>query len=183
MFPCLKPLAFLCLALSAGIQSPVAQAADQRLNVVFIVADDLNNALACYGNPIIKTPNLNRLAARGVRFDPAYVQVPLCNPSRVSFLSGLQGVSLAPLLDDPERPWDRPAFTEMQRVGFTGRSVRTGRWRYIEWDEGRKGAQLYDHDRDPKEYVNLAADPAHADTVKTLQRLLRQPSHASASQE
>lgn len=86
---------------------------------------------------------------------------------------GLQGVSLAPLLDDPRRPWDRPAFTQIEREGFMGRSVRTQRWRYIEWDDGRKGAQLYDHDRDPKEYVNLAGNPDAAETVNRLKLLLR----------
>jgi iduronate 2-sulfatase len=93
---------------------------------------------------------------------------------------GLQGVSLSPLLDDPRRSWDRPAFTQMERAeGFMGRSVRTERWRYTEWDEGRKGRQLYDHDRDPKEYVNLAGDPAHAETVSRLQTLLRNSARAA----
>jgi iduronate 2-sulfatase len=123
----------------------------------------------------------NAVCPRTVEFVDLYPTLADVAGVRVPNI-GLQGVSLVPLLTDPQRPWDRPAFTEIQRVGFTGRSVRTERWRYIEWDDGRKGAQLYDHDRDPKEYVNLAQDPAAAETVKRMKALLRQSVGVAISQ-
>lgn len=86
----------------------------------------------------------------------------------------LAGASLRPLLDDPQAKWERSAFTQVQRNGFPGRSIRTERWRYIEWDEGRKGAQLYDMEQDPGELNNLVADPQRAEAVAHLKSLLSQ---------
>lgn len=63
-------------------------AAPNRFNVLFIAVDDLRPELGCYGTPIIKSTNLDRLAARGLVFNRAYCQQAFCNPSRASLLTG-----------------------------------------------------------------------------------------------
>jgi uncharacterized sulfatase len=72
------------------------------------------------------------------------------------------------MLDNPTQTVRQYAFSQA-RNGF---AVRTSRWRYIEWAAGKEGAQLYDMDQDPQETRNLATDPAHAATVKTLGQVL-----------
>jgi uncharacterized sulfatase len=103
---------------------------------------------------------------------------------------GLDGIDLSPLLDDPTRTSKPAAYTvvgrasdpavnQSQFIDYFGRSVRTERWRYTEWDGGKRGVELYDHDNDPHEWNNLANDVAHVNTIRDLKRLL--PSAATAT--
>jgi iduronate 2-sulfatase len=91
----------------------------------------------------------------------------------------LQGQSLVPMLKDPSTPGRGWAITQVTRRRgqgedrYFGYSLRTPRWRYTEWDEGRQGRELYDHDADAKEITNLANDPAHAKTVEELSGQLK----------
>ncbi len=114
----------------------------------------------------------------------------------------LDGRSLVPLLKNPAADWNYPAFTQQARtinpraaegqypymfnpmtIGmdgktpsqFTtifGRSVRVERYRYTEWDEGRKGVELYDYQTDPNEFNNLATDPKYKSLVNELAQVL-----------
>lgn len=75
----------------------------------------------------------------------------------------VQGLSLVPLLEDPEAQWDRPAIITHHPGNH---AIRTERWRYIRYANGDE--ELYDHRTDPHEFHNLAGLSEYADTIKTL---------------
>lgn len=88
-----------------------------------------------------------------------------------------QGLSFAPLLRDPGRPWKRAAFSQYPRGGgIMGRSIRTERHHYVEWQRGPErevvARELYDHAVDPQENRNLADDPRSGEAVRELSKLL-----------
>ncbi len=86
-----------CLVL-AVLTETHAQAAPSKPNVLFIAVDDLRPELGCYGNPIIKSPNIDRIARAGVVFNRAYCQQAVCSPSRSSLLTGTR--------PDTTKVWD-----------------------------------------------------------------------------
>ncbi len=88
----------LAITLVSFAVLPFAFSADTRPNVLFIAVDDMRPELGCYGNKIIKSPNIDRLAARGTVFNHAYVSQAVCSPSRTAMMTGLR--------PDTTKVWD-----------------------------------------------------------------------------
>ncbi len=116
-----------------------------------------------------------RSTSRVVEFLDIYPT--LADLARVRAPRGLQGRSLMPLLKNPAAKWDHPALTQVRRgaaaAALMGYSIRTEKWRFTEWDQGKRGVELYDEVNDPHEDNNLAEDKTHQKVVVEMQRLLR----------
>src|SRR4051812_15041770 len=120
---------------------PVAK---PKYNVLFIISDDLRPELGCYGNSMIKTPNVDGLAARGTRFDHAYAQFPLCNPSRSSILNGRYPTQTGVLDNNTYFRAKHPEFVTLPQYfknnGYatlrTGKIFHGGIDDQVSWTEG-----------------------------------------------
>ncbi len=83
-------ISLLVLMACGDVKEKSSEEVKTDKNVLFIVIDDLNNTLGTYGHPIVKTPNIDKLASMGVQFNNAYCNFAVCGPSRSSFLTGLR---------------------------------------------------------------------------------------------
>ena len=123
---------------------PVSASPKPKYNVLFVISDDLRPTLGCYGNTIIRTPNLDGLAARGVRFDRAYAQYPLCNPSRTSLLTGRYPTQTGVMDNNTYFRVQHPDYTTLPQYFKTNGYVtlRTGKVFHggiddlVSWTEG-----------------------------------------------
>lgn len=90
----------------------------------------------------------------------------------------LEGRSMIPLIEDPERPWKKAAFSQYPRGRVMGYSMKTKRFRYTEWQDRQTGEvmarELYDHEKDPHENVNVAGELEYTPDVKRLSEMLKQ---------
>ena len=91
----------------------------------------------------------------------------------------LEGSSMAPLLNNPNRPWKKAAFSQFARGELRdvmGYSMRTDRYRYTEWRDLKSGAvearELYDHQKDPQENINVFENPENKKVVAALAKML-----------
>jgi len=82
------------LAACSAPEKEVGNSEERDKNVLFIIVDDLNSTLGCYDHPVVKTPNIDRLASQGIRFDNAYCNFAVCGPSRGSLMTGLRPENL-----------------------------------------------------------------------------------------
>ncbi|MBL7222312.1 MAG: sulfatase [Candidatus Brocadiae bacterium] len=100
----------------------------------------------------------------------------LCEAAGLPLPKHLEGTSFVPLLDAPDRPWKRAAFSQYPRGKIMGYTLRSGRWRYTEWIDRKTkkvtARELYDHGASPVARANLAAAPEHKATVAALSQML-----------
>ena len=124
---------------------------------------------------IISAPGMKKNASTTKPVELLDLYPTLADLCGLSPPNDLEGASLRPLLTDPTgADWTKPAITQIWHDKKAwGYSIRTDRYRYTEWLEGRAGRELYDHRTDPGEVTNLAKEDGQAETVADLSKRLR----------
>ncbi len=104
-------------------------------NILFILTDQLAGpALPCYGHPVVKAPNITRLAEEGIIFDSAYCNSPLCAPSRASLMTGQLPSRIGAYDNAAQFPADVPTFTHYLRaLGY--RTCLSGKMHFVGPDQ------------------------------------------------
>jgi arylsulfatase A-like enzyme len=122
--------------------------------LLFITDQHRVDYLGCYGHPLLKTPHIDSIAARGTRFDNFYVATPVCMPNRATLMTGRMPSDSLVIEDEQQRP--TLGFTAPPRL----RTLITARYRMTIAD-GDPYCELYDRQNDPHELDNLFDDSAH----------------------
>jgi len=122
---------------------------------------------------IIRGPGIkgNQVCTRPVELLDLYPT--LADMTGYQVPSVLEGKSLRPLLENADSPWAKPAISQVYHSKEQqGYSIRTKRYRYTEWNGGKAGEELYDHQNDPDEIHNLASEPEHKGVKERLKKAL-----------
>src|SRR5215475_6351962 len=122
----------MVLSMMGSAFADAKKAAKKRPNFVIILADDMGYGdLGCYGHPTIRTPNLDKMAAEGIRFTDFYVAAPVCTPSRAALMTGCypQRVSMAQIPPEPEkgRPGPQGVLFPHSAYGLNPHEVTIGK--------------------------------------------------------
>lgn len=156
----------LLLTAMVALLAPVANGAEERLNVLFIAVDDLRPELGCYGRRHVKSPNIDKLAREGLVFTRAYCQQAICGQSRASLLTGLRPDTLhGSGMRTHFRKFVPDVVTLPQNFKLHG--YHTQAMGKI-FHGGFKTAYVGDRMDDPEENVNLAGRQEHAGLVERL---------------
>jgi arylsulfatase A-like enzyme len=130
----LRSAALGAVALASGIEHVFTRTAARPPNIVFIMADDLGYAdVSCYGRPDLNTPNIDRLAAKGVRFLQAYANSAVCSATRLALMTGRYQYRLPLGLEEPLTvrdvglPPEHPTLPSLLRKGGYGTTL-VGKW-------------------------------------------------------
>jgi N-acetylglucosamine-6-sulfatase len=138
-----------------GESCPREEAAPARPNILFVLTDDLRwDALSCLGHPFVRTPNLDRLAAEGVRFANAFVTLSLCSPSRACYLTGTYAHTHGVTVNDRNDPDPaQPTFPQLlQGAGYE--TAYVGKWHCAPRQDPRPGFDYWLSFRGQGKYVN-----------------------------
>ena len=160
----------LILAALAFAFTLTGLAADKKPNVLFIMSDDLNTALSGFGHPQCKTPELDKLAAEGVRFENMHCQYPVCGASRASLMSGLYPYTNGTLGNAGTLRGNMPNVVTMSQL-FRKNGYRVGRVSKIYHmgipPEILAGTATRDDPHSWDEVVNIKAPEQNAPGVST----------------
>ena len=121
-----------------------------------------------------------KTAGKRIKALTEYVDIypTLCQACGLSLPPHLEGLSMMPLVENPDRPWKKAAFSQYPRGKIMGYTIRTKRFRYTEWRDRKTSKvmarELYDHEKDPQENVNAVDKPEYERDVRRLARMLDQ---------
>ena len=148
---CFIPLCFVSLSQSSNAQ-------EEHPNILFIAVDDLRPSMGCYGDELAITPNMDRLAEKGMLFNRAYCQVAVCNPEAEVHQGAISQY-----------------YRRLDGKRFMGYALRTANHRFVEWRDFSTGEvtarELYDHQNDSGEIKNIA-ESASQDLIHQLTQTL-----------